>query len=62
VSLIDPRYECDTCGGYRLPFRSTLSSVCKCPDYHPVTPGRHQIGGVTSSCSRVGGVRVEPLS
>lgn len=44
MSLIDPRLECDRCGGYRVPFASTLSSRCRCPDYHPVEPGRHQIG------------------
>jgi hypothetical protein len=44
VSLIDDRLICDTCGGYRVPFKSTLSSRCKCADYHPVKPGRHQIG------------------
>lgn len=44
MSLIDDRFECPTCGGYRLPFRSGLSSVCACPDYHPVEPSRHQIG------------------
>lgn len=44
MSLIDDRYVCGTCGGYRTGFKSTLSSVCRCPDYHPVEPGRHQIG------------------
>lgn len=44
MSLIDDRLVCDTCGGYRVPYKTTLSSVCTCPDYHPVTPGRHQIG------------------
>lgn len=44
MSLIDDRCICDECGGYRLPFKSTLSSVCKCPDYHPVEPAKHQIG------------------
>jgi uncharacterized Zn finger protein len=44
MSLIDSRFECDECGGYRLPFASTLSSRCKCPDYAPVEPERHQIG------------------
>lgn len=62
MSLIDSRYECDNCGGYRLPFRSTLSSACTCPDYHPVTPGRHQIGAPTTSSMRLGGVRIRPLS
>lgn len=44
MSLIDDRYVCDECGGYRTGFKTTLSSACKCPDYHPVDPGRHQIG------------------
>ncbi len=44
MSLIDHDYLCDDCGGYRVPYKTTLSSVCKCPDYAPVTPGRHQIG------------------
>lgn len=44
MSLIDSRYECDRCGGYRTGFKTTLSSACKCPDYHPVEPARHQIG------------------
>lgn len=44
MSLIDPRHECPTCGGYRVGFKTGLSSACTCPDYHPVTPARHQIG------------------
>lgn len=48
MSLIDPDLTCDACGGYRVPYSTTLSSVCKCPDYAPVTPGRHQIGAPRS--------------
>lgn len=44
MSLIDPRYECPKCGGYRTGIKTTLSSACKCPDYHPVEPARHSIG------------------
>lgn len=47
MSLIDDRYICDECGGYRTGLKTTLSSACKCPDYHPVTPGRHSVGGPT---------------
>jgi hypothetical protein len=54
MSMIDSRYECDTCGGYRVPFKSTLSSVCKCPDYHPVEPALHQIGAPRPSSSVAG--------
>jgi hypothetical protein len=44
VSLIDDRYVCDECGGYRVGFKTGLSSACTCPDYAPVEPARHQIG------------------
>ncbi len=47
MSLIDSRQECDTCGGYRLSYRSTLSGQCRCPDYHPVEPAKYQIGAPT---------------
>lgn len=45
MSLIDSRHECPRCGGYRTGFKTTLSSACRCPDYQPVEPRRHQIGG-----------------
>ncbi|MEJ7831279.1 MAG: hypothetical protein WKF79_00050 [Nocardioides sp.] len=44
MSLIDRDLVCDDCGGYRVPYSTTLSSVCKCPGFTPATPGRHQIG------------------
>ena len=61
MSLIDDRLICDTCHGYRVPFRSSLSSVCTCPDYHPVDPAPRQIGAPVASSTRVGGTRVRPL-
>lgn len=45
MSLIDPRHECWDCGGYRTGIKSTLSSACRCPDYHPVDPAPRSIGG-----------------
>lgn len=46
MSLIDDRCVCDTCGGYRLGFRSRLSSVCTCPDYHPVELASRSVGAL----------------
>jgi hypothetical protein len=52
MSLIDPRHECDRCGGYRMGHRSSLSSACKCPDYDPPPLPRHSIGGPRSKPGR----------
>jgi hypothetical protein len=44
VSLISARHICDECGGYRIGFKSSLSSACTCPGVNVVEPQRHQIG------------------